>query len=114
MTILQKLHQDLKLLHILHDCPVAAVQNTGEEPVCRSSSIRKYSIQKKERQMLSNFVYNVCECAGDWKMDVFRRRTRIKAIREKVGDGKVLLRTVWRCGLFCSSRLCYQKQLEIS
>ncbi len=39
--------------------------------------------------MLSNFVYNVCGCAGDWKMDAFVENT-IKAIREKVGNGKVL------------------------
>ena len=40
--------------------------------------------------MLSNFVLGVCECAGDWKMDAFVEHT-IKEIREKVGDGKVLL-----------------------
>ena len=46
--------------------------------------------------MLSNFVLGVCGCAGDWKMDAFVEHT-IKEIREKVGDGKVLLRTVRRC-----------------
>lgn len=40
--------------------------------------------------MLSNFVLGVCECAGDWKMDAFVEHT-VKEIREKVGDGKVLL-----------------------
>ena len=39
--------------------------------------------------MLSNFVYQVCGCAGDWKMDSFVEDS-IKAIREKVGNGKVL------------------------
>ena len=39
--------------------------------------------------MLSNFVYNVCQCSGDWKMDSFVEET-IRASREKVGDGKVL------------------------
>lgn len=39
--------------------------------------------------MLSNFVYNVCGCSGDWKMDSFVEDS-ILAIREKVGDGKVL------------------------
>ena len=39
--------------------------------------------------MLSNFVYNVCHCSGDWKMDSFVQSS-IEAIREKVGDGKVL------------------------
>ena len=39
--------------------------------------------------MLHNFVYNVCGCSGDWTMDAFAENS-IKAIREKVGDGKVL------------------------
>ena len=39
--------------------------------------------------MLHNFVYSVCHCAGDWKMDAFVENT-IKAIRAKVGNGKVL------------------------
>ena len=40
--------------------------------------------------MLSNFVLGVCGCAGDWKMDAFVENT-IQEIREKVGDGRVLL-----------------------
>ena len=39
--------------------------------------------------MINNFVKNVCKRTGDWKMDAFVDET-IKAIREKVGDGKVL------------------------
>ena len=40
-------------------------------------------------KMLSNFVYNICECSGDWKMDSFVEKT-IEEIREKVGNGKAL------------------------
>ena len=39
--------------------------------------------------MLHNFIYEVCGCAGTWKMDAFVENS-IKAIREKVGNGKVL------------------------
>lgn len=39
--------------------------------------------------MLSNFVYKVCCCKGDWRMDSFVETT-ISQIREKVGTGKVL------------------------
>lgn len=39
--------------------------------------------------MLSNFVYQVCGCAGDWKMDSFVQQS-VESIRKKVGDGKVL------------------------
>ena len=40
--------------------------------------------------MINNFVKNVCECACDWKMDAFVENT-IAEIREKVGNGRVLL-----------------------
>ena len=39
--------------------------------------------------MLSNFVYRVCECKGDWQMSSFVDDT-IQSMREKVGTGKVL------------------------
>ena len=41
------------------------------------------------KEMLSNFVHNICGCAGDWKMLAFAESS-IKEIREKVGNGKVL------------------------
>lgn len=70
------------------DCPVAAAENPSE---------KLYAIQfhpevlhtKEGTKMLSNFVYNVCHCSGDWRMDSFVEH-QIKAIREKVGNGRVL------------------------
>lgn len=43
-------------------------------------------------QLLKNFVHNICGCSGDWTMASFRD-TKIREIREQVGDGKVI------CGL---------------
>ena len=71
------------------DCPVAAAENEAE---------KLYAIQfhpevlhtAEGTKMINNFVKNVCECVGDWKMDAFVENT-IKEIREKVGDGRVLL-----------------------
>jgi len=40
-------------------------------------------------KMLSNFVYKVCGCKGDWQMSSFVEDT-IKAMKEKIGNGKVL------------------------
>ena len=40
--------------------------------------------------MLHNFLYEVCHAKGDWTMGDYCRRT-VAAVREKVGDGKVLL-----------------------
>ena len=42
------------------------------------------------KNIISNFLYEVCHCAGDWKMGSYKD-TAIKQIREKVGNGKVLL-----------------------
>ena len=71
------------------DCPVAAAENEAE---------KLYAIQfhpevlhtAEGTKMINNFVKNVCECAGDWKMDAFVEHT-VKEIREKVGNGRVLL-----------------------
>lgn len=71
------------------DCPVAATENTEK---------KLYAIQfhpevlhtVEGTKMLSNFVYNICHCSGDWKMDAFVKN-QIQAIRRKVGNGKVLL-----------------------
>ena len=42
------------------------------------------------REMLHNFLYEVCGAFGDWTMADYKRRA-IEEIRAKVGDGKVLL-----------------------
>ena len=41
-------------------------------------------------KMIRNFLYEVCGAKGDWTMEDYKR-TAIAAIREKVGNGKVLL-----------------------
>ena len=70
------------------DCPVAA---------CENKEKNLYAIQfhpevlhtEEGTKMLSNFVLNVCHCAKDWRMDSFVEE-QIKAIKKKVGNGKVL------------------------
>ena len=69
-------------------CPVAAME-------CAERNL--YAVQfhpevmhtQEGTKMLSNFIYNVCGCKGLWKMDSFVDET-IRAIRDKVGNGKVL------------------------
>ena len=71
------------------DCPVATAQN--EEKKLYAIQFHPEVLHTVEgKKMLSNFVLGVCGCAGDWKMDAFVEHT-IREIREKVGDGKVLL-----------------------
>ncbi len=40
--------------------------------------------------MIRNFLYEVCGAAGDWSMRGYKE-TAVQALREKIGDGKVLL-----------------------
>ena len=71
------------------DCPVAAAANEEK---------KLYSIQfhpevlhtVKGKEILYNFVRNICQTSGSWRMDSFVENA-IKDIRAKVGDGKVLL-----------------------
>lgn len=70
------------------DCPVAAAE--CEEKKLYAIQFHPEVLHTVEgKKMLSNFVIGVCGCAGDWRMDSFVENS-IKAIREKVGDGKVL------------------------
>lgn len=85
---IEKAPADFKVTAHTPVCPVAAMENTER---------KLYAVQfhpevmhtKEGMKMLSNFVYKVCHCEGDWRMDSFVETT-IAQIREKVGDGKVL------------------------
>ena len=71
------------------DCPVAAAEDAYK---------KLYSIQFHPEvlhtvdgtRMIYNFVRRICGCVGDWRMDSFVDET-VASIKEKVGDGKVLL-----------------------
>ena len=77
-----------KIIAHTPDCSVAAVENV-EKKLYATQFHPEVLHTKEGKQMLANFVFNVCGCAGSWKMDSFVEES-IKAIREKVGDGKVL------------------------
>ena len=77
-------------------------KNTGKTSVCPNAAMedapRKFFATQfhpevmhtvEGQEMLRNFVYDVCGCKGDWRMDSFVETT-IKNLKEKIGDGKVL------------------------
>ncbi len=70
------------------DCPVAAAQNQSQKLFAIQFHPEVLHTQEGTK-MLSNFVKDICGCAGTWRMDAFVENS-IKEIREKVGDGKVL------------------------
>ena len=70
-------------------CPCAAMED---------SSRRLYGVQFHPEvthtacgtQLLHNFLFDICGCRGDWKMDDFCK-TEVAALRGKIGSGRVLL-----------------------
>ena len=71
------------------DCPVAAAENREKNLYAIQFHPEVLHTQEGSK-MLYNFVRGVCGCAGTWRMDSFVENT-IREIREKVGNGKVLL-----------------------
>ena len=70
------------------NCPVAAAEN--EEKGLYAVQFHPEVLHTAEgKKMLHNFVYNVCGCTGDWKMDSFVENN-VEALRKRIGSGKVL------------------------
>ncbi len=82
------LPEEFEVTATTDSCPIAA---------CENKEKRLYSVQfhpevnhtPQGKKMLRNFLYNVCQCKGDWLMSDFAKRS-IEALREKIGDKKVL------------------------
>ena len=70
------------------NCPVAAAE-MPEKNLYALQFHPEVLHTPEGKTMLHNFVYRVCGCKGDWKMDSFVE-TSVKALREKIGSGKVL------------------------
>ena len=76
-----------------------AIAHTSNAPICaiRNREKKIYGVQfhpevihtLKGKQVLQNFVYGICGCAGGWNSSSFIR-TSVNAIRKEVGDGKVI------------------------
>lgn len=85
---IEKLADGFKVVGYTESCPVAAVEKPEQN---------LYGVQfhpevvhtPEGTKMIRNFLYEVCHCAGDWKMDSFVESS-IAALKEKIGDKKVL------------------------
>ena len=85
---ISKLPEGFKASASTETCPIAAMEFPEE---------KLYAVQfhpevlhtEQGKEVLSNFLFNVCNCVGNWKMDSFFEKS-VKEIKEKVGNGKVL------------------------
>lgn len=86
-----RLGHDFVTLGQTRTCPYAAVRHKRK---------RFYGVQfhpevshtPRGEVILKNFLYSICDCAGDWKMSDFVSET-IENVRRQVGDATVI------CGL---------------
>ena len=82
-------------------CPIAGMEN--EEKGWYGIQAHPEVLHTQEgSKMLHNFVYSVCHCAGDWKMDAFVEKS-IEEIR-KSRKWSCPSGSVRRCRLFRSRR----------
>ncbi|MBQ4481989.1 MAG: glutamine-hydrolyzing GMP synthase [Lachnospiraceae bacterium] len=71
------------------NCPVAAMQD--EEHGFYAVQFHPEVVHTDEgMKLFRNFVYDICGCTGNWEMSSFIDTT-VGQIREKVGEGRVLL-----------------------
>ena len=84
-----KVPEGFELVAHTDACPTAAIANEA-----RGFYGVQYHPEVNHTEngslMLKNFLYEICHAKGDWTMEDYKN-TSIKAIREKVGDGKILL-----------------------
>lgn len=71
------------------NCPVAAAE--AEDKKLYAIQFHPEVLHTPEgTKILYNFVRHICGCRGDWMMDAFVEKA-IESVRDKVGEGKVLL-----------------------
>ncbi|HOO79915.1 MAG TPA: glutamine-hydrolyzing GMP synthase [Lachnospiraceae bacterium] len=80
--------EGFKVTAFTNDCPVAAME-CPERKLYATQFHPEVMHTREGIKMLRAFVYQVCGCKGDWKMDSFVE-TSIKQLRDKIGTGKVL------------------------
>ena len=83
-----KIPSNFKMIASTPVCPFAAMENK-EKKLYAVQFHPEVMHSVEGMKMLRNFVYDVCECQGDWIMKDYVEST-IKSIKEKVGNGKVL------------------------
>lgn len=86
---LSKLPEGFVNLGKTADCPNAAVEN-AERKLYGFQFHPEVVNTKNGTKMIRNFLYNVCGALGDYSMDDYIK-TQIAAVREQVGDQKVVL-----------------------
>ncbi|UCG60216.1 MAG: glutamine-hydrolyzing GMP synthase [Phycisphaerales bacterium] len=86
-----ELGDDFIRLAATKTCPFAAVRHNSKK-FFGVQFHPEVSHTPKGPLILQNFLYDICQCTGDWQMSNFVGET-VQAVRERVGDATVI------CGL---------------
>lgn len=79
---------DYKIIGKTNHCAIAAFAN-DEQKIYGLQYHPEVVHTPEGQQMLHNFLYNICNCQGDWVMSNFVEQT-IQDLRAQIGDRKVL------------------------
>lgn len=85
---ISQIPEGFKVTAVTETCPVAAMENT-ERKLYAVQFHPEVEHSQYGKELLRNFIYDVCHCQGLWTMENFIEE-QIAAIREKVGAKKVL------------------------
>ena len=80
---------DFEIVAKSNDCPCAAMENR-EKNIYAVQFHPEVTHSQFGKEMLHNFLYEICGCSGDWVMDDFIDKT-VAQLREQIGDKKVIL-----------------------
>ncbi|WP_052598487.1 glutamine-hydrolyzing GMP synthase [Aureispira sp. CCB-QB1] len=80
--------EDYKIIAQTDHCPIAAFAN-DKDKIYGFQYHPEVVHTTEGRQMLENFLYEICGCQGDWIMSNFVENT-IQQLKEEIGDRKVL------------------------
>lgn len=86
-----KAPEGFDIIATTENCPVAAMENV-EKGLYGVQFHGEVEHTPFGRQMIANFLFNVCKCSGNWNMGDFAKEM-IEKIKNTAGDDKVL------CGL---------------
>lgn len=78
-----------EIIGTTNDCPCAAMQNT-EKNIYAVQFHPEVTHSEYGKQILHNFLYEICHCKGDWVMDNFIDNTVAK-LKKQIGDKNVIL-----------------------
>jgi GMP synthase (glutamine-hydrolysing) len=85
---ISKVPAGFRIAAVSDACPVAAMENP-QRRLYATQFHPEVEHTEYGQQILRNFLYDICGCSGDWKMDSFIDSS-IASLKKTIGDKKVI------------------------